>query len=87
MEIATQLNCQTKQRKRIKTSFRGTHCSMCEPPKRNVVVVGAGLAGLYAAKLLRPAFPDIVVLEANDKPGGRVQQARAAVELNCSSIR
>ena len=39
-----------------------------------VVIVGAGLAGLYAAKLLRPHFPDIIVLEATDRPGGRVRQ-------------
>ena len=42
--------------------------------QHSVVIVGAGLAGLYAAKLLRPHFPDVIVLEATDRPGGRVRQ-------------
>ena len=40
-----------------------------------VVVVGAGLAGLSAARLLQNHFPDIIVLEATQQPGGRVRQA------------
>ena len=44
-------------------------------PEHSVVIVGAGLAGLYAAKLLQPEFPDLIVLEATDRPGGRVRQA------------
>lgn len=45
------------------------------PETHSVVVVGAGLAGLYAARLLQPHFPDIIVLEATEQPGGRVRQA------------
>ncbi len=38
------------------------------------VVVGAGLAGLAAARDLDRAGCDVVVLEARDRPGGRVEQ-------------
>jgi monoamine oxidase len=43
-----------------------------------VVVVGAGLAGLAAARDLAAAGCDVVVLEARDRPGGRVEQAEIA---------
>lgn len=45
-------------------------------PHHSVVIVGAGLAGLYAARLLRPAFSDLLVVEASPSPGGRIKQAR-----------
>ncbi|RSM91707.1 hypothetical protein DMH04_01665 [Kibdelosporangium aridum] len=42
-----------------------------------VVVLGAGLAGLTAAyNLMRHGY-DVIVLEAQNRPGGRVQTARA----------
>lgn len=38
-----------------------------------VIVIGAGLAGLYAAHLLaRRGIHDYLVLEARDRPGGRI---------------
>jgi len=42
-----------------------------------VVVIGAGLAGLRAAGFLRQAGRQVVVLEARDRPGGRVRTIRA----------
>ena len=38
------------------------------------VVVGAGLAGLYAAQQLKDRYPDVLVVEAQDHVGGRVRQ-------------
>jgi monoamine oxidase len=43
---------------------------------RRVVVLGAGLAGLGAAYNLMRLGYDVTVLEAQDRPGGRVQTAR-----------
>src|SRR5262245_32651620 len=42
-----------------------------------VVVVGAGLAGLRAADILRKAGREVIVLEARREPGGRVRTIRA----------
>ena len=40
----------------------------------DVLVVGAGLAGLAAARDLARGGADILVLEARDRVGGRVEQ-------------
>jgi monoamine oxidase len=42
----------------------------------DVIVVGAGVAGLSAAVWLRRAGLDVVVLEARDRIGGRIHTAR-----------
>ena len=46
-------------------------------PFHSVVVVGAGLAGLSAACQLQPTCPDVLLLEASERVGGRVQHVRA----------
>ncbi|HEY1488449.1 MAG TPA: FAD-dependent oxidoreductase, partial [Micromonosporaceae bacterium] len=43
--------------------------------KHDVIVLGAGLAGLSAARDLANAGVDVLVLEARDRVGGRVEQA------------
>lgn len=40
----------------------------------SVVVIGAGVAGLAAARQLLPVFPDLLVLEAAERIGGRIKQ-------------
>ncbi|WP_059008374.1 flavin monoamine oxidase family protein [Streptomyces specialis] len=57
---------------------------------RRTVVVGAGAAGLGAARLLADAGRDVVVLEARDRVGGRVHTDRTwegvPVDLGASWI-
>ena len=45
--------------------------------KKAIVVVGGGLSGLYAARLLAAAGRDFVLLEARDRLGGRILSAAA----------
>lgn len=40
------------------------------------IVIGAGAAGLYAAQQLKQRFPDVLVVEAQERVGGRIRQVR-----------
>ena len=40
----------------------------------SVIIVGAGIAGLTAAKRLISVFPDLLVVEAGANRGGRIKQ-------------
>ncbi len=48
---------------------------------RTVVVIGAGLAGLSAARGLRSMGTKVIVLEARDRIGGRIWTSRAWPDL------
>ena len=48
-------------------------------PVVSVAVVGGGVAGLAAARELARTLPDVVLLEAADRLGGRVKQVCVCV--------
>jgi monoamine oxidase len=47
-----------------------------EPPRRRVVIIGAGLAGLAAGYELKRRGHKVTILEARSRPGGRVHTLR-----------
>ena len=57
--------------------------------RRQVIVIGAGIAGLAAARTLADRGHDAVLLEARDRIGGRIWTSRwsdAAIDLGASWI-
>ena len=51
--------------------FDGVPAGAAEDPDRKVIVIGAGAAGLSAARVLRDQGCEVVVLEGRDRVGGR----------------
>lgn len=57
--------------------------------KADVVIIGAGLSGLHSAELLRDLGMRVIVLEANDRVGGRVQTVQTVdgpIDVGASQI-
>jgi monoamine oxidase len=52
----------------------------------NIIVIGAGPSGLYAADILMTKGLDVTVLEASDQIGGRVSSLRNQQDLPYQSI-
>lgn len=59
--------------------FRPLSAQTVEPKRWDVVVVGGGLAGLAAAETVAAAGRTVLVLEAQDRLGGRVDTVRQQV--------
>jgi monoamine oxidase len=77
----------------------GSLMTSCRKPRKQdcqkkysgkVIVVGAGAAGLYAAKLLSEKGADVVILEASARMGGRIKTLESfadfPIELGAEEI-
>lgn len=54
-----------------------TACAKDELPNKTVIVIGAGIAGLAAARKLKARGFEVIVLEAQDRVGGRLRSNRS----------
>lgn len=56
------------------------------PYDGNVIVIGAGAAGLYAADILRVKGINVTILEASSQPGGRIRSLRNQTDVQYQSF-
>lgn len=59
---------------------------LCEEPKGVVIVIGAGLAGLAAARQLKGKGHRVIVLEGRDRIGGRVHSEIFKVSMKPNNL-
>jgi phytoene dehydrogenase-like protein len=52
----------------------------------DVIVIGSGVSGLYAAQALREKGLSVVVVEAADYVGGRVKQTKVRLYSYCMTF-
>ena len=49
--------------------------------KKKVIIIGAGVSGLQVASLLKERGMDVLILEAKDRIGGRIQEDRTFADF------
>jgi monoamine oxidase len=65
-------SAEARKRHKPKPKHKHKHKPVTLPHRADVVVVGAGFAGLTAARLIEQAGRSVIVLEARERVGGRV---------------
>ena len=65
----------------LRSGLNRKHAQNC---RKHVIVIGAGISGLTAAKLLKDAGHKVTILEATHRVGGRIQTYRNLDEEWCT---
>lgn len=70
--------CRWRERYSLRASDCMPRLGSCATNYHSVVIVGAGLSGLQATNKLLSRYPDLLLVEASSRVGGRVQQVQAS---------